>query len=129
MATHRQKTQFISGNYSVEGESQLTVEQEVALPPITIANSVTDQEVVFSIDRSQLVSLFLLASVAMTLETNSGSSATDTIALAAGIPYRWFTGQYNTCLITADVTKFFLTNASGGSGTFQAYAGHGDSTP
>jgi len=114
----------------VVSDETLTIQGGGEVEQITIADGVTDQEAACGIDFSQLTSLYILASVAMTLETNSSSAATNTIVLKAGIAYRWTSpGSYDTCKITADVTKIFLTNASGGSGTFEMYWGYGDVTP
>lgn len=85
---------------------------------LTIADSVTDQEVAITIDVSQIQSFFMNSTKALTVETNNASTPTDTIVLVADTPYIWRTGDYHTLLLTADVTKLFLTNASGSTATF-----------
>jgi hypothetical protein len=77
-----------------------------------VPTPVTNMPFSLSIDISQVVSLFILSDQDVTLKTNSSSSPTDTIALKANQPYIWFTNNYNTCKITADVTQAFITNAA-----------------
>lgn len=126
------KRSLIAGNLSIGIEKTLAT-GVLYFPdpgvPITISNGGTDVEVVAACDFSQLVAILLYSTVNMLLETNDGSSPDDSINLVAGVPYEWFTGWYDTCLITADFTKLFLTNSSGASGTFTYLIGHGDATP
>ena len=110
-------------------EETLSYETRVEVSPISIANGVTDQVINIAIDVSQVVAFWLKSSVAMTFETNSGSAADNTITLVANKPYLWRTSQYDTFKLTVDVTKIYLTNASGGSGTFELLALYGDATP
>lgn len=66
-------------------------------------------------------SIFLLATVAMTLETNDGTTPGNTLALKANIAYEWNVDAYDSLALTVDVTAFYLTNASGSAGKFSAY--------
>lgn len=84
----------------------------------TVADSVNDKEIACAIDFSQIICLFILSTQDLTLETNNGAAPDDTINLKANQPYIWHTNSYDTNLITQDVTKLFLTNASGSSATF-----------
>jgi len=85
----------------------------------SVANSETDKALsIGGVDASQLVAVWLSSNAAVTLETNSGSSADDTIVLAANVPYVWLTGKPDTCLITTDITSTsYATNASGAVAT------------
>ena len=96
----------------------------------SIADGVTDGAVNFNADQSQLKSVLLVASVAMTLKTNSSGSPQETIALAAGVPKIWSLAQdlIGTCPFSGDVTALFVTNASGGAGTLTVKTAH-DPTP
>lgn len=80
----------------------------------SVANGQTNKEYVLALDQSQLNGLYIWADGAITLKTNSSGSPDDTLAVPAGIPYVWCTGMLGTLLITADVSKIFITNASGG---------------
>ncbi len=87
----------------------------------TIAGSSTDLAVAFACDVSQLKSLFILATAAMTIETNSGSASDNTITLAANVPFSW-TNQDGLDLrdtgetaITTDIASLFVTSSAGGS--------------
>lgn len=98
----------VSKQYSAAG----SIEIDETVPATT-----THMPLSLAIDVSQLKSLLISSDVALTLKTNSSGSPTDTIAIKAGIPYIWNTDSYDTCLITADVTTAFLTNATGGAAT------------
>jgi hypothetical protein len=56
---------------------------------------------------------------AITLETNSGGSPVDTIALAANVPYDWRVGNADAFRLGTDVTGLFVTNASGDEARLQ----------
>lgn len=94
----------------------------------TIDSGQTDKEVAFALDVSQCVVFEIASDYAMTVETNSGSSPGNTLALAANVPYRFCTGWYVAFKLTVDVTKLFLTNASGSTATLKIRALY-DSTP
>lgn len=74
----------------------------------------TDADYVIAIDVSALKSIVIWSDRVITLETNDGSSADDTIVLKANVPYIWNTDSYDSCLLTTDVTVIYVTNASGG---------------
>lgn len=109
-----------SKTYSSEGQTGVTV---------SVPDESTDLQVVFAIDFSQVKSIVIQADGGdLTLETNSGSAADDTLALTDGSPYIWNEDSLDTLLITADVTALYLTNASGAAVTFQIDVIY-DSTP
>lgn len=95
-----QKSASLQFSASADGEFDEVV------PPTT-----TNMPFSLALDISQVKSILLLSDQDVTLKTNSSSSPTDTIALKANQPYIWFTGAYDTCKITADVTTAFITNA------------------
>lgn len=128
MSVHAYTRAFNGGQFSASGVESLTILGGGQIEQQLIPNA-ADQEIACAIDFSQLKSLFIKAAAVMTLETNSSGSPTDTIALKAGVPYIWTPGSYNICLITADVTKIFLTNASGAAALFEAYWGYEDVSP
>ena len=72
----------------------------------------TDTLVAFVLDVSQVKSAFIMASTALSLQTNSAGSPVDTIALAAGIPYIWNTNSYDAFLLGTDVTALYCTNVA-----------------
>jgi hypothetical protein len=81
-----------------------------------------------ALDISQVKSLLISCDKAVTLKTNSSSTPTDTIAVKAGVPYIWNTDSYDACLVTADVTTAFLTNAGASDAAFSLRAIY-DPTP
>ena len=83
----------------------------------TIADSVTDQLMVVTIDVSAVKCLYLVSTAAVLVETNSSSSPVDTITLVANKPYIFHTDSYDTFKFGTDVTAIYLTNASGSAAT------------
>lgn len=77
----------------------------------TVAPTTNDVPFSIAIDISQVKSLFIFSDQDVLLETNSSSAPTNTINLKANQPYIWYTGAYDTCKITADVTSAFFSNA------------------
>lgn len=73
----------------------------------------TDALMAMTIDVSQMISMYLIASAAMTIETNDGSSPGTTISLAAGVPLVWQKDTYHANPFgSTDVTAFYITNAA-----------------
>ncbi len=72
----------------------------------------TDTLVALVLDVSQVKSAFIMASTALSFQTNSSGSPVDTIDLAAGIPYIWNTNSYDAFLLTTDVTALYCTNVA-----------------
>jgi len=114
MALSRQHQQTASGVVLIDGEQ--------------VATATTDGEINFDLDVSACKAFYLVSDQDVTLETNSGSEAANTIALKAGKPYDWYTGDYNAFLLTVDVTSVFITNTSGATATIYCVAGY-DATP
>lgn len=87
-----------------------------------ISANQTDKLVALNLDVSQLKTLWIEADVAMTLETNDGSSPDDTLTLVANEPVAWWDGCGWACPLTADVTGLYVTNTT--AGTLRARFGY-----
>ena len=85
----------------------------------SIADATTDGEVALVLDVSQVKSFVMTCDTALTVKTNVAATPVDTINLVADVPYIYHTSSYPAFLLTADVTKLFVTNASGGAARFQ----------
>lgn len=110
--THSHLQRVTIGNLSIAPASEFTF---TANAETTLEESIgigTDTQVNVAIDVSAVKSFYLLSDVAATIETNSGSSPTNTITLVAGIPYIWHSSSYDTFKLTGDVTALFVTNAA-----------------
>jgi hypothetical protein len=87
----------------------------------TIPALASDLEVALVLDVSQVKSIYIVASAAMTLETNSGSAADNTVTLVANIPFVWHYQDGTTLrdtagvAITTDITALFVTSTAGGT--------------
>lgn len=87
----------------------------------TVADSETDYEIDLDIDVSEIVACFLLSTEDVTFETNSGAAADDSISLLADQPYIWHDTDYDSCLLTTDITSVFITNSSGSEATVKMW--------
>lgn len=116
------------------GGDEVLVRETIAadgdLPSISqvIADSSTNLEIAWQADVSQIKSIVIASDQAITIKTNSTGAPDNTLNIVAGMPYVWRTGDYNALLLTADVTKLFVTNASGSSATLKI-RGNYDPTP
>ncbi|MBN9522493.1 hypothetical protein J0H58_28890 [bacterium] len=121
--TLRYSVQFgglqVEATYDAAGGLRPDVSE--VIPP-----SSTDLAVAWVCDVSALSAVVLLASAAMTVETNNASSPGNTIPLAAGQPVFWFTGCGWACPLTADVTGLYVTSTAGGTLSIRALV---DPTP
>jgi hypothetical protein len=103
-----------AGGNAVTATKQYTGSAHVGIRE-TVANGQTDKQINVAIDVSAVKSIIIKSTQDVTLETNSGSAADDTINLLANVPYIWNTDSYDAFLLGTDVTALFITNASGAS--------------
>lgn len=80
----------------------------------TIAALAADVQHALVIDVSAIKALRILATGAMTIETNSTSSPGQTIVLVADRPYVWNNGDLSACPLTVDVTTIYVSSTPGG---------------
>jgi len=99
-----------TNSYSAASETKLSE---------TVADGITDKLVNIAIDVSEVKSFFILSDYAVTVETNDGGAPSNTLVLKANVPYMWDTDSYDTFKLTVDVTKIYLTNASGSTATVE----------
>jgi len=103
----------INKTITESGSARVDVEE-------TVADSETDYQIIVpAIDVSALKLIYILSDQDVTVETNSGTAADDTLALKADEPYVWHVSDLNTKLLTTDigVNGIYVTNASGSSAT------------
>jgi hypothetical protein len=93
----------------IEQTNDATVEMDV-----TIA-SATDALINVAFPYATIKAIALSCDVAVTLETNSSSSPSQTIALVANVPNMWIYGGPGSNPITVDVTKIYATAAAAGT--------------
>ena len=105
----------IDSNRSFTGDSQLTIQQDVPA-------STTDQEILAAIDISLAKMVMIMSSQDVTIKTNNSATPADTLAMTANVPRVWRSGDYNAIFLTADVTKFYITNATASTATVQILA-------
>lgn len=106
---------------SVVVQKSITTESEIAADiPVGIGASNLVANV--PLDISQIQSLLITADQDLTLKTNSSGSPDNTIALKAGIPYLWLYNSGITLPLSADVTNWYITNASGVAATLKIRA-------
>lgn len=94
-----------------------------------IPDESTDLELTFTLDVSECSAIVILSDQALTIETNSGSEADDTIPLEADKQVDWIEADGATRRpFTTDVTSLFITNASGAAARLRIYCPY-DPTP
>lgn len=103
---------FAANALNIDASRTFSGELNVALNQ-SIANGAVDQEIILGIDTSQLQCIVLHSDRDLTIKTNDSAAPTDTLTMQAGIPRVWRTGDYAALFLTADVTKIFVSNASG----------------
>lgn len=107
-----------------------TISKDAKIPSVSVAVPAgsTDLEVICAIDVSQIGVVCISADQDLTVKVNSTGTPAPEIALKANAPYIWDEDSYFTNLLTADVTKFYVSNAGTTDATFEV-EGNYDSTP
>ncbi len=126
--THRVGQTYSSNNGTVSSvTTTLTSDSEVAVDA-TIAAATTDRLVDVRVVVARLQSFVMYSSTAVTVETNSASTPTNTITIPAGGSVVWYTGAPYANPLTADVTSLFVTNSGATAANFK-FAALVDATP
>jgi len=104
----------INGSSSGINASSVVSKSAGANIPIDEAVAAAQTDLLFNIafDKDRLKMVYLLSTEDLTIETNSGSAADDTISLVANEPLIWYDGQSGATnpFSSADVTAWYLTN-------------------
>ena len=116
--THTLRMQWSGGGRVITKDVEATGAAQTSISE-TVADSETNCEIAFTMDVSEIAAIYIVSSQDVTLETNSGSEAAETISLVADVPYVWHADSYYTNLLATDITALFVTNASGEEATFQ----------
>jgi hypothetical protein len=103
---------LITADRTIAKTQTLTASSRTGLSE-SVPDSSTDLQINVAIDFSAMTLFYLVSDQDVTVETNSGDAADDTITLTAGVPVIWHTDSAHDCPLTADVTAIFVTNASG----------------
>jgi hypothetical protein len=85
----------------------------------TVDATTTNKEFDIALTKANIVSMVITCDKAVTVKTNSSSSAQDTIPLAAGQAIIWASDHTETCPFSNNVTKFYVTNAGSAAAHFQ----------
>lgn len=109
-------TAIVTEGFKVAGESFIDSNEfsEGGLQGIDepVAADQTDWTIAFTLDVDACVAFYMVCDVEITVETNNGGAPVDTIVLVAGVPYIWYTTNYDSFLLTTDVTALFVTTAA-----------------
>lgn len=85
----------------------------------SIADSTTDGLVNIAIDVSEIKIIIMSSDQDLTVKTNSSGAPDETISLVAGVPLIWTSDSYYVNLLATDITKLYVTNASGSAAEFK----------
>ena len=110
--THKLNLNWEGGGRQIVSSNSYTGNAQGQSLSVPVADSTTDQLVVFTLDVSQIQSIYLKSDVAMTVETNDGTTPADTLVLVANEPYIWWTGSLFTKLLGTSITALSLPHAS-----------------
>jgi len=129
MSTHTLTLNWTDGVNSIQQTVAKTASGDQKINE-DIADSETDFPIAFALDVSAAEMIYILSDQDITLETNSGSEADDTLALKAGEPVHYWKGGpiANPFASEVDVTGLYITNASGSTANLQMVALY-DATP
>lgn len=116
MATHNITINWTRAGESLSEVVAVTADGEKNFD-VTVNASTTDRQVDIAFEYADVKSLYLHSDVNLTLETNSGSSPTQTITLTADVPIIWYANGGYACPFTSNVTKFYFTNATATAAT------------
>ena len=98
---------ILSQSVTSSGSNEINIDE-------AIPDSSTDLEVTLNVDQSTMVSLYIESDQAILIETNDGSTPTDSFTLVANEPILWTTNSIHSNPVTADITaNIFVTNSSG----------------
>lgn len=125
--THVRTWQSPTGK-AVVNAVELEDESEVNIDIASLANGATDVEIPVAFDSSRVKAVYILSTKDITIESNDGSSPDDTLTPKANKAISWVTGDPGTPPFSADVTKLFLSNASGAAAAVKIRILH-DATP
>jgi hypothetical protein len=77
---------------------------------IALSASTTNQLVTMAYLTATIKGVYIKSDVALTIKVDSTGAPEQTIAIAAGVPYTWYTGRPDTCLLASDVSLgWYLT--------------------
>lgn len=93
----------LSDSISVTG----TVAAEAA---VALNANTTNQLVPMAYLTANIKGVYIKTDVDCTIKVDSTGSPEETIAMKAGVPYTWYTGRPDTCLLSSDVSiGWYLT--------------------
>ena len=112
MQTHRITVKVESPGDVITSVLDVTADQAVS-SDITIASDASAYEVDFTLTRSKCSSLVIACDQAVTVKTNT-SGGVDTLNVTPTAPVVWYSGNgvALTTILSADVTKLYVTNVS-----------------
>lgn len=79
----------------------------------SIPDEASDLLVNFALDFSSLQSFYLVSDQVLTIKTNDSGAPDDTFVLVANEPLVWHAGSLHDNPVTVDITKLYVSNASG----------------
>jgi len=80
---------------------------------LTVPDESSNLEVPVAIPVAGLKGIVVGSNRDVTLKFNDSGFPDPEIALKAGVPYIWFEDSYDDCKFENDITKVYITNASG----------------
>ncbi len=114
MATKAQSWLRINGiSIGGDAEQEITGDQEVATPGISIAANQTNKEIDWAFTLANAKAYAICATQDCTVKTNSSSSPQETLTLKANQALVWRENDPSTMhFLSNDITQIFVTNTT-----------------
>lgn len=128
MPSHRTTTRTNVNGVEITSQKYVEDGADVNVGPVPIGHGATNVELTLVLDVSQAKSVFMVATVDMTVKVNSSGSPTETLHLKANEEYEWHTNSLHALVLETDITKVYVSNPGSEDGTFRFHAIY-DPTP
>lgn len=109
--THRHEVTVTGNGSRTHRAASVSAQREIVIPDLPLAIG-TDQLVKCSFNYADVASILITTDTAITIETNSGSSPSQTFAFPANGQLEWTNLSPLTNPVTANVTALYITNAA-----------------
>lgn len=109
---------YVSGDTSISTSKAYTSGKKISIAE-SVGIGATDQEHALVLDVTQIKAIIIRCDQDMTLKFNVAGTPNPEIFMKKDVPYIWTSDSYDSLILTADITKVFVTETSGIAGTFE----------
>ncbi len=121
MPSYQLSQSIADGSETLSNLETITSDAKVAAD-IAVPHPSTNLEVDLPIDKDGLKLFYLAADQNLTIKTNATSGQDQTLNVVANEPLVWSNKSLQSCPITFDITKLFITSAASADATLKVRA-------